>query len=52
MSSHQIKQIAQPLMFHTARGVSIAVREAMPADRALLAELLGDCLSARSNFAI
>jgi acetyltransferase len=41
MSSRQIKQIAQPFMFHTARGVSVAVREAMPADRALLAELLG-----------
>jgi acetyltransferase len=41
MSSHQIKQIAQPLMFHTARGVSVAVREAMPTDIPSLAELLG-----------
>jgi GNAT superfamily N-acetyltransferase len=41
MSYHQIKQIAQPLAFHTIRGVSVAVREAMPADIPLLAELLG-----------
>lgn len=41
MSSHQIKQIAQPGMFHTARGVRVMVRQAMPADIAPLAELLG-----------
>jgi RimJ/RimL family protein N-acetyltransferase len=41
MSYHQIKQIAQPLIFHTARGLSVAVREATPVDIPLLAELLG-----------
>src|SRR5262245_44515510 len=41
MSSHQIKQIPQLLVFHTARGVSVALREVTPADRVLLAELLG-----------
>jgi GNAT superfamily N-acetyltransferase len=36
----QNEHILQPLMFHTLRGQPVTVRQAMPADTVLLAELL------------
>ena len=37
---HQNEHILQPLMFHTLRGQLVIMRQAMPADTVLLAELL------------
>jgi len=41
MAQHQTEQLTQPLTFQTLRGLLVAVREAVPADTSLLAELLG-----------
>jgi len=40
MSHHRREQIAQPRTFHTARGVLVAVHQAVPGDTLRLAELL------------
>ena len=37
---HQSEQISQPLMFRTRRGQLVAVRQAIPVDSLLLADLL------------
>jgi GNAT superfamily N-acetyltransferase len=37
---HQNEHISQPLIFHTLRGQLVALRQAVPADALLLAELL------------
>jgi acetyltransferase len=37
---HQSEHISRPLMFHTLRGQYVTVRQAMPVDTLLLAELL------------
>lgn len=41
MTQHHTEQLAETLIFHTLRGQLIAVRQAMPSDTSLLAELLG-----------
>lgn len=41
MAQHHAEQLTQPLTFQTLRGLLVAVREAVPADTSLLAELLG-----------
>jgi RimJ/RimL family protein N-acetyltransferase len=41
MVQHHILQLAQPFLAHTLRGQLVTVRQAVPADTTLLAELLG-----------
>jgi acetyltransferase len=41
MAQHQTEQLTQPLTFQTLRGLLVVVREVVPADTPLLAELLG-----------